>query len=163
MTLISGPVLTLRQFEYENRNRQSQPAQRHTAAQAAPILPTHQDRSQPLPSSPPLAQQPLLPHAPQLQRDSTPDPFEVDHTPSEQDDDHPTGYLLQHDPYSPNSSQAGVHALGVQSQSRLPLSQRRPSDGTIRGGVPVSVLEPPLESDEEDGENSQLFPGSDLF
>ncbi len=157
-------MLIIHQFEYENRNRQSQPAQHRHAAQAAPILPTHQDRRQPLPSSPPLVQQPLLPHAPRLQRDPTPDPFEFDHTPSEHDEENPTGYLLQHDPYSPTSPQAGVPSLAAQSQSRLPLSQRRPSDGTIRGGVPMSTLEPPLESDEEEeGEDSQLFPGSDLF
>ncbi|TBU35556.1 plasma-membrane choline transporter-domain-containing protein [Dichomitus squalens] len=150
-------------FEYENRSQVSQPAQQRRPAHAAPILPTHQDRRQPLPSSPPLVQQPLFSHAPPLHRDSTPDPFEVDNSSSDHEEN-PAGYLLQHDPYSPRSSQAGGRsALGGGSQSRLPLSQRRPSEGTLRGGVPVSALEPPPESDEEDAEDSQLFPGSDLF
>ena len=75
------------------------------------------------------------------------------------------------DPYSPSSSalasQAGMRTtLGTgsaASKSRMPLSQRRPSDTMLRSGPPVTALAPPIESDEEEGENSQLFPGSDLF
>ena len=89
-------LLTTSQFEYENRNQQSQPVPQRRQAQHAPVLLTHQDRRQPLPSSPPLAQQPLFAHAPPLQRDPTPDPFEIDNSPSEHEE-HPTGYLLQHD------------------------------------------------------------------
>ena len=98
-------------------------------------------------------------------RDPTPDPFEVDNSPS---DDGP-GYDL----YSPASSgigsQASMHPASTfgasGTSSRLPLSQRMPSETILgRSGMPVSRLEPPLESDEEEGaEASQLFPGSDLF
>ena len=151
------------QFEYENRNRTSaQPTQQRPAQ---PSTFTQQERRQPLPYSPDRAQRPLF--APPLQRQVTPDPFEVDHSPSEYEASH--GY--QHDPYSPTSSaftsQAGMRTtLGTGSagsKSRLPLSQRMPSDTMLRSGAPVSVLEPPMESDEEDAEDSQLFPGSDLF
>ncbi|TFK90285.1 hypothetical protein K466DRAFT_543684 [Polyporus arcularius HHB13444] len=146
-------------FEYENRNRAAQPVQQHLAQ---PPMPTQQDRRRSHLSSP-GSQQPL--YAPPLQRQITPDPFDVDHTPSEHE------ASRAYDPYSPTSSaltsQAGMPAtLGAGSaagKSRLPLSQRMPSDTMMRSGAPVSALEPPLESDEEDAEDSQLFPGSDLF
>lgn len=97
-------------------------------------------------------------------RDPTPDPFEVDHSPA---DDGP-GYDLYSPASSGMSSQANMHAVSMfgasGTGSRLPLSQRMPSETTLsRSGAPVSRLEPPLESDEEDAEASQLFPGSDLF
>ncbi|KAI0748426.1 plasma-membrane choline transporter-domain-containing protein [Daedaleopsis nitida] len=152
-------------FEYENRNRAlPQPAQQQ---QPTSILPTHRDRRQPLPSSPPLTQQPLFAHHPSTHRDPTPDPFELDHSPSEAHPAQP--YHDEHDPYSPTSSalesQAGMRttlAAGP-AASRLPLSQRMPSGTVLRPGAPAPGLKPPMESDEEDGEDSQLFPGSDLF
>ncbi|KAI0647476.1 plasma-membrane choline transporter-domain-containing protein [Trametes meyenii] len=142
-------------FEYENRNRRTQPNPAPPAQRPQPVAtaPSQRERRQPLPASPPPRQQPLYPQA-APQRDPTPDPFEVDdHSPA---DDGPA-----YDPYSPASS-------GIQSQanmpSRLPLSQRMPSQTMMGRSGPLSTrLEPPLESDEEDAEESQLFPGSDLF
>ena len=143
------------QFEYENRNRTAQPPQQQRRPAPAPpapihhILPTQRDRRQPLPTSPPPIheesedEQPFFGHVPthapapqRPTRDSTPDPFDVDHSPSEHD---AGAFLLQHapDPYA--------------SAPRMPLSQR----------VPDTRYH--VESDEEDGEESQMFPGSDLF
>ncbi|KAI0373081.1 hypothetical protein BV20DRAFT_1014481 [Pilatotrama ljubarskyi] len=151
-------------FEYENRNRRTQPTPAPTARAPPPVIvtPPRQERRQALPSSPPSRQQPLHPRAPP-RRDPTPDPFEVEHSPS----DDVQGYDMR-DPYSPTSSsihfQANVRSASSASAARLPLSQRMPSQ-TMMGpsGAPVSRLEPPLESDEEDVEESQMFPGSDLF
>ncbi|KAL1947681.1 hypothetical protein VTO73DRAFT_13405 [Trametes versicolor] len=157
-------------FEYENRanTRHAPPAPASSAQPPHPIIsvPSQRDRRQPLPASPPPRQQPLPPHA-APRRDPTPDPFEVEDN-SPLSDDLPG---QEYDPYSPASSgihsQANVRAsMGAASAGRMPLSQRMPSDpmmGRSRAGLAVSRLEPPLESDEEDAEESQLFPGSDLF
>ncbi|KAI0333631.1 hypothetical protein GY45DRAFT_1389035 [Cubamyces sp. BRFM 1775] len=162
-------------FEYENRNRRpqpsvpaAQPSSRTPGPGAMPPLQDTSRRQRPIPSPPPAPppprQQPLMPQPPP-HRDPTPDPFEVDNSPS---DDGP-GYDL----YSPASSgigsQASMHPASMfgasGTGSRLPLSQRMPSETILgRSGMPASRLEPPLESDEEEGaEASQLFPGSDLF
>ena len=74
-------------------------------------------------------------------------------------------YPGPHDPYSPASSammsQGGMRT--TLSNPRLPLSQRMPSDTAMpRSGPHVGAFEPPAESDEE-ADDSQLFPGSDLF
>ncbi|KAI0636552.1 plasma-membrane choline transporter-domain-containing protein [Trametes polyzona] len=160
-------------FEYENRNNRRAPPAPTPAGppRAQPtisVMPSQRDRRQPLPASPPPRQQPLPPHAPQ-HRSPTPDPFEIDDQ-SPTDDlegqgptqGHMQGYdVSAHDPYSPASS-----AVRGSMSQRMPLSQRVPSDmvlGRSRAGL-GSVLETPLESDEEDdAEESQLFPGSDLF
>ncbi|KAI0780499.1 plasma-membrane choline transporter-domain-containing protein [Trametes elegans] len=152
-------------FEYENRNRRTQPnsAPSTHAPQSVAVLPPHQERRQPLPASPPARQQPLYPHA-APRRDPTPDPFEVDTSPTDD-----AGYDAR-DLYSPASSgirsQTNAHGVAASaSASRMPLSQRVPSAVGLGVGVGIGVgaLEPPLESDEEDAEESQLFPGSDLF
>ncbi|KAH9852753.1 plasma-membrane choline transporter-domain-containing protein [Lenzites betulinus] len=155
-------------FEYENRSSRAQPGPSQPAQppQLIAVAPSQRDRRQPLPTSPPPPprQQPLPPHA-APRRDPTPDPFEVDdHSPVS---DEMQGYSVHDpDPYSPASSGVRSHANmtvnmhASASAGRLPLSQRAPLQASRVGGA---RLEPPLESDEEDVEESQLFPGSDLF
>ncbi|OSD08429.1 hypothetical protein PYCCODRAFT_1429497 [Trametes coccinea BRFM310] len=177
-------------FEYENRNRRTQhapaaapPAQ--APSQAPSRTPPHQQpsvRRQPLPPAPqsppsqpapaPFRQQALsaLSARPPPPRDSTPDPFDIDHSPA--DDDPELGMGRGYDMYSPASSAVDSQmrsqsGMGAGTSSRLPLSQRLPSETVVGAGRPSlgmsSRLEPPLESDGEDVQESGLFPGSDLF
>lgn len=124
-------------FEYENRGTRS--TQQRRPQQSAPV--SHQPTS--------ISQRPrerLEPHPlPPVQREATPDPFEE--SPLE------TRSPPLPDPHSPASS-------GLNSQTRMPLSRRM---SVLPEPLLSTTLPPHHESDEEEGEESQLFPGSDLF
>ncbi|CCM02140.1 uncharacterized protein FIBRA_04217 [Fibroporia radiculosa] len=109
------------------------PAQQHQPTPPTRDPPRHRDRLD--------VQSPPSPP-----RAETPDPFE--HSPLEEN-------LHRYpDPTSPTASG------GLNSKSRLPLSRRMSG---LQEPMLSSAL-PPHESDEEEGdEDSQLFPGSDLF
>ncbi|OCH93823.1 hypothetical protein OBBRIDRAFT_770801 [Obba rivulosa] len=134
-------------FEYESRRRTAPaPPQRSTPSRTQlpvpqPQLPQSERRPyhNPLPRQP----EPVSPPA----RGPTPDPFEQE-SPSEMQPPFP-------DPFSPASS---AH----HSQSRLPLSQRASLGAHPESMLRSAPLDTHVESDEE-GEESQLFPGSDLF
>ncbi|OBZ65717.1 hypothetical protein A0H81_14255 [Grifola frondosa] len=134
-------------FEYENRRRQHAatpaPPLPQPYSQPPPLRAQPESQRQPAPSQPPQPRAPLarstnkLPLPPP--RAETPDPFE--HSPS--DTDSPPYPDVDADPYSPASSR------------RMPLRQSM--------SMQQQPLEVHLESDDEDGGESQLFPGSDLF
>ncbi|KAI0928896.1 hypothetical protein AcW2_004758 [Taiwanofungus camphoratus] len=122
-------------FEYETRRRPPPPRQQSQQQQTSSRMQEPQRHRERLEPQPSFAPP----------RAETPDPFEQSPLDTEV---HPYPDLS-----SPTSS-------ALNAQSRMPLSQR-----TSMHQEPLisSSLAPHLESDEEDGEDSQLFPGSDLF
>ncbi|KAH9931710.1 plasma-membrane choline transporter-domain-containing protein [Epithele typhae] len=131
-------------FEYENRHRAAQTSQ--SRAPPAPQYPhphPRESRRQPLPTSPPPEDEdeedaPFFPHQRTPQRAPAPQRRE------------PTPDPFEADP-SPSELEVGPQGFLLQhdpyasSGSRMPLSQRH------------------LEDSEEEGGDSQMFPGSDLF
>ncbi|EMD38127.1 hypothetical protein CERSUDRAFT_82365 [Gelatoporia subvermispora B] len=149
-------------FEYESRRRpapappQRPPPPRTQFPIPQPQLPQPERRPYRNPLPPQHAPVPPLQMTPPPYQPASPPPRAPTPDPFEQES--PAEAQPYPDPFSPASSTH--HSL-----SRLPLSQR--GSRTVH---PEPVLRPPLasylESDEEgevEGEESQLFPGSDLF
>ncbi|KAL4244927.1 Protein PNS1 [Abortiporus biennis] len=137
-------------FEYESRHRPppaqqvSPPIVQHQASQPRqPLSPqaSHMFLNKPTPSRPPLEPRRTSQLTSPPPREPTPDPFE----------DSP---LDDHDPYSPRSSR---EISNSRSQMR---SQRGPVESMQLSPLRESAA---LPGSEDEGEESQLFPGSDLF
>ncbi|GJE90685.1 plasma-membrane choline transporter-domain-containing protein [Phanerochaete sordida] len=133
-------------FEYDNPSRPAQPQPNRPSNPRQPSRPQEPRRTGPVQPAP---QMPVPQPQPQLStneprrttrlepaaREETPDPFESSPT----------------DPFSPQSSPDVRHP---QEQSHLEASEPVPH---------ISLHHPPPDSEDEEVEESQLFPGSDLF